>query len=129
MVGPLAAVRCSDPESDGVERLFALYERKLGVFLVAMLRDRQLAEDVLQESFAPAHRERVQLVVVDDPEAWLFAIARLRALDALRRRRRMRAAMVRFATRRQEEAQLDPAEVEVLDVLERVLAPDDRALM
>jgi RNA polymerase sigma-70 factor (ECF subfamily) len=129
MVGLVSATPRCDPESARIERLFALHEHKLGTFLMAMVRDRQLAEDLLQESFAVAYRERARLGELDDPEAWLFAVARRRALDALRRSRRMRAAFARMAMRRVEEVALEPAEIEVLDVLERTLAPDDRALV
>ena len=128
MVGLVPAPR-RDPDSAAVERLFAMHERKIGTFLVAMLRDRELAEDVLQESFAAAYRDRARLGDVDDPEAWLFAIARRRALDALRRGRRMRAAVARFAARRNEDWKFEPAEIEVFDVLDRTLSADDRALM
>lgn len=78
-----------------IESLFAANERRLGQFLVQMVRDRALAEDLLQETFVSAFRARDQLAGVDDPSAWLFGIARHRALVSLRGTRRMRRAVGR----------------------------------
>jgi DNA-directed RNA polymerase specialized sigma24 family protein len=50
---------------------------------------------MLQETFVAAYRARDQLVRVDDVNAWLFGIARHRALASLRRTRRMRRAVER----------------------------------
>ena len=111
-----------------VESLFAAKERGLGQFLVQMVRDRALAEDLLQETFLDAFRARDRLADVGNPEAWLFGIARHRALDALRRGRRLRRAMERLGERR-ESQQEAPGCNEVMDVLDRVLSPDDRSLM
>ena len=78
--------------SDTVEELFVRYEARLGRFLAQVTRSRQLAEDLLQETFVVAVRERDRLATIANAEAWLFGIARNRALHALRRRRRGRGA-------------------------------------
>ena len=67
-----------------LERLFEQHERRLGQFLVHVVRDRALAEDLLQETFLAAWRARDELDAVVNPESWLFGIARHRALRALR---------------------------------------------
>jgi RNA polymerase sigma-70 factor (ECF subfamily) len=66
------------------EELFARCERRLGRFLAQIVRDRQLAEDLLQDTFHDAFRDRFQLASVENEEAWLYGIARNRALNALR---------------------------------------------
>src|SRR4051794_28299235 len=119
----------AEPATLEVERLFALYERRLGAFLAQLVRDRDLAEDLLQETFASAFRDRGRLASVERPEAWLFAIARNRALDALRRGARLRRTIARLASRSEPPVMIEPAVIEVMDVLERVLTPDDRALV
>ena len=114
---------------EAVERLFYSCEARLGRFLAQMVGDRALAEDLLQDSFYEAFRCRDQLPAIENPEAWLFGIARNRALAALRRRRRLRAALERFA-QRPEPSERDDLELLALrDLLERHVGPEDRALL
>jgi DNA-directed RNA polymerase specialized sigma24 family protein len=54
-----------------MERLFGQHERRLGQFLVHVVRDRAFAEDLLQETFLAAWRARNELQAVVNPEAWL----------------------------------------------------------
>jgi RNA polymerase sigma-70 factor (ECF subfamily) len=65
---------------------------------------------------------------VRNQEAWLYGIARNRALAALRRRRRFAGALGRLAGRYQA-AREDEELVAVRDLLERHLSPEDRALV
>lgn len=115
--------------STQIESLFAANERRLGQFLVQMVRDRALAEDLLQETFAAAYGARDQLRGVDDPASWLFGIARHRALSSLRRTRRMRRAIERLGSRAEPHVSSGADADGVMDVLDRVLAPDDRSLV
>jgi RNA polymerase sigma-70 factor, ECF subfamily len=111
-----------------IEALFRRLEPRLGRFLAQLVRDRQLAEDLLQDTFHDALRGGSGLGEAVNPEAWLFGMARNRALGALRRRRRLDAALHRLMMRRyqeQEEAEL----VALRDLLERTLAAEDRALV
>jgi RNA polymerase sigma factor (sigma-70 family) len=112
-----------------VEEVFLANERSLGRFLVQMVRDRPLAEDLLQETFLAAYDDRVRGAAVENLDAWLFGIARHRALRALRRTRRMRRALERL-TSRGDPRWLETSEVsEVMEVLDRVLSPADRSLV
>jgi DNA-directed RNA polymerase specialized sigma24 family protein len=43
---------------------------------VAMVRDRSLAEDLLQDTFHDVLRARAQLSSIDNERAWLYGIAR-----------------------------------------------------
>jgi RNA polymerase sigma factor (sigma-70 family) len=119
-----AAVR-----APSLELLFVQQERRLGAFLVQLVRDRSLAEDLLQETFLEAHRQLDRLAGADDPVAWLFGIARKRALASLRRGRRLRAALGRLASRTFPDEAFTEPQREIMDVLDRVLDPDDRALV
>ena len=119
----------SESASEVVERLFYACEPRLGRFLVQMVDDRQLAEDLLQDSFYEALRCCDQLQAIESPEAWLFGIARNRALAALRRRRRLRGALERFAQRPEPSGRDDLELLAVRDLLERHLDPEDRALL
>jgi RNA polymerase sigma-70 factor, ECF subfamily len=112
-----------------VEGLFASCEARLGRFLAQMVGNRALAEDLLQDSFYEAFRCRDQLPAIENPEAWLFGIARNRALAALRRRRRLRAALERVAQRPEPSERDDLELLAVRDLLQRHLDPEDRALL
>jgi RNA polymerase sigma factor (sigma-70 family) len=111
-----------------VHELFASCERRVGRYLAQMVRDRPLAEDLLQDSFHDALRSRAQLVDVRNPEAWLFGIARNRALQALRKRRRFERALARLALRHPPQHEAEEM-VAVRDLLDRTLSAEDRALV
>jgi len=75
------------PGESGAEAfraLFARYKDEVFVFLVRLLRDRTLAEDVLQESFFRLHLHLEGLDGARPLRPWLYQIARHAALDALR---------------------------------------------
>jgi RNA polymerase sigma factor (sigma-70 family) len=57
-------------------------------FCVRVLRDRSLAEDVLQRVFLEAYRDIARFQVHSTFPAWLFGIASHRCQDALRSQRR-----------------------------------------
>jgi RNA polymerase sigma-70 factor (ECF subfamily) len=94
-----------------------------------MVRDRGLAEELLQDTFHDAFRARAELVLAPDGEAWLFAVARNRALSALRRRRRYKAVVARLPLPRATSDQDSEEVLALRDLLERHLDPDERALL
>jgi RNA polymerase sigma-70 factor, ECF subfamily len=118
-----------------LEDLFRRHERRLGQFLAQVVSDRSLADDLTQETFMAALGEREHLASIQNPEAWLFGIARNRALQALRTRRRALDALQRLARERRPGGHestdaVDPADaVAVRDHLARHLKPNDRALL
>ena len=111
-----------------VEELFVDCQRRVGRYLAQMVGDRALAEDLLQDSFHDALRSRAQLPEVRNPEAWLFGIARNRALQALRKRRRFDGVLRRLGDRLATSSD-DEEIVAVRDLLARHLSPEDRALV
>jgi RNA polymerase sigma-70 factor (ECF subfamily) len=68
--------------------LLARHQSRVFGFLVGMLDDRALAEDLFQETFVRFAREASRGKIADHPDRWLFAVANRFALDALRRRNR-----------------------------------------
>ena len=118
-----------------LEQLFRAHERALGQFLRQLVNDRSLADDLIQETFLTATRERGKLPTIERPKAWLFQIARNRALHAMRGRRRAFAALQRLAREvgiraRNPEQATDPADaVAVRDHLAEHLKPEERALL
>lgn len=113
---------------ESAEQLFARTERVLGIYLAQMVRDRALAEDLLQDTFHDVMRARAKLASVENLDAWVFAIARNRALAALRRRRRLARVIERIRTRVDVVGE-DSDVVALRDFLERRLSPDDRSLL
>jgi RNA polymerase sigma factor (sigma-70 family) len=120
-------------EDAELDALVRRWERPLGAFLAQMTSSRALAEDLLQETFLTVWRERDRLPA--DPgeqRAWLYGIARNRALAALRRRRRGREALARLAHRvgvdgGREDSRVADA-LAMRDLLVRTLRPQDRSL-
>jgi RNA polymerase sigma-70 factor, ECF subfamily len=113
------------------EALFAAVEGRLGSFLAQLVPDRALADDLLGDVFETAVRRREELVRADDPAAWLFGVARRKALAAHRRRFRARVAFERLVHLRAPAAEESDADtvLAVRDVLSRTVSPDDRALL
>jgi RNA polymerase sigma-70 factor (ECF subfamily) len=118
-----------DRDAAAIEELFLECERRVGKFLVQMVRDRSLAEDLLQDTFHDAFCSRSQLFAASNPEAWLFATARNRALSALRRQRRSRLALARLPRAREQSERGAQEIVALYDLLERHLDLDERALL
>jgi RNA polymerase sigma-70 factor (ECF subfamily) len=121
------------PDSVDATALFEeLVERvgtRLSLFLAQLVRDRELAQDLVQDTLLTAYSHRDRLAQISNDEAWLFAIARNRALNATRRRQRGRRALQRLLLNRSE-AVADPADAAATrDLLERYLDPNDRALL
>ena len=112
-----------------VEELVRQCEHRLGKYLAQMVRDRSLAENLHQDTFHVALSSPDQLARVANAEAWLFGIARNRALNALRKGRRFHAAVARLARLPPAADEQDHELVALRDLLERHLSPDDRALL
>ncbi len=110
-----------------LERQFRLHEPALARFLVGMVRDRVLAEDLLQDTFVEACRNPHRMMDASSPAAWLFGVARHRALSAHRTQRRFTVAISRL--RGHPAAIADDEQVSgALDLLE-TLDPTTRALV
>ena len=86
--------------------------------LIRLLRDFDLAEDVLQEAFAAAVEQWPREGVPGNPCAWLVSTARHKAIDRLRRAKT-------FAAKQAEIAYLSEAAAPPPDFVDEPL-PDDR---
>lgn len=94
--GPLAVVDIDVVAAARGDRVAfaALYDRfspRLYDFCVGMLRDREAAADVVQDTFCTAAARLHQLREPEKLRPWLYAIARHEALRRIRARRRERA--------------------------------------
>jgi RNA polymerase sigma-70 factor (ECF subfamily) len=115
-----------DPSALG--GFYDLFSGLAHALALRILRDRQEAEDVVQEVFMQAWRQADRFDLSrGTPEAWVCMMARSRALDRLRRR----------ASRREEPEDAAPAPtlvprnaeaIAVRDALHTLPAPQRRAL-
>jgi RNA polymerase sigma-70 factor, ECF subfamily len=118
------------PAPSTAEELFLRHEAGLGRFLAQLCRDRELAADVLQETFLVVVQAGPAIDDIEHSRAWLYGVARRKALHSLRSWRRMRHAYRRFASvPRREDAAEALGILELRDLLERTLSPDDRSLI
>lgn len=118
-----------DRDSERVADLVAQYEQELGRFIAQLVHSRQLADDILQETFLAAWRSRADLEHVHDPRAWLYGIARNRVLMYLRGWRRAIAAYERFVERQVPIPEDEAEAYDVRDLMGRVLSPEERAVI
>jgi RNA polymerase sigma factor (sigma-70 family) len=79
--------------SQAVEEAFREHRARVLATLVGGLRDFELAEDVLQEAFALALERWPRDGTPKTPAAWLYTVARNRAIDRLRHRRTAEAKL------------------------------------
>ena len=77
----------SDAEEPATQ-LFERYANEIFAYLQRMVDDREMAQDLAQDTFLAAYRARNQIAHLDNPRAWLYRIATNIALNALKRRRR-----------------------------------------
>lgn len=68
--------------------LYAVVAPKLYGYLLRMARQREVADDLLQQTFLKVHRARGAFVVGADPVPWIYSIAHRTFLDEARRSKR-----------------------------------------
>ena len=78
--------RFCDGNEDAFVVLYDRYAPQLELFLRRFVRDRALAEDLLQTTFLSVVRARGRYTPLTGLRAWMYAIAANAARDALRRR-------------------------------------------
>jgi RNA polymerase sigma-70 factor (ECF subfamily) len=83
----LLVLRCQAGDAAAFAELVERYQPRLRYYLRKMLRDPQDADDALQEVWFDAFRALPRLADAGALRAWLYRIARDRAVRQLRRRR------------------------------------------
>jgi RNA polymerase sigma-70 factor (ECF subfamily) len=118
---PVADAAASGPAADRrlVDRLFREESGRAVASLIRVLGDFDLAEEAVQEAFLVALRVWPQRGVPANPGGWITTTARNKAIDRLRRERRL-------AEKREELAMLEPPESEDPHAWDDDGIPDDR---
>ena len=99
--------KCSDAE---IERSFRDDAGRALATLAKVLGDIDAAEDAVQEAYLIALERWPREGYPDRPSAWIFATAKNRAIDRLRRERRGREKLERLATLEVAPSPCDPFE-------------------
>jgi RNA polymerase sigma-70 factor, ECF subfamily len=134
--------RYCDGDRAAFDALYATVAPRLLGFLVQLVGDRALAEDVMQETLLKLHEARALYVRGADPVPWIYTIARHTAFDELRRRQRARVRLVTDDARPPPEPraelsgapeaarrEVDPAGAEALAALDRLPEAQRQALL
>lgn len=77
------------PDSDPLQEIYRRNARRVYATLVRLLGSFELAEDALHNAFVAAAERWPREGVPKNPFAWLVSTGRYKAIDQLRRRRRM----------------------------------------
>jgi len=80
--------RYCDGDAAAFHRLYALLAPRILAYLVSLVSDRALAEDLVQQTFLKVHQSRGSYVREANPVPWIYTIAHRTCLDELRRRKR-----------------------------------------
>jgi RNA polymerase sigma-70 factor (ECF subfamily) len=104
------------------------HEQALLLWLLKETRDRDLAQDLVQELFIRVMQQRAAFCQVENSKAWLFRVARNLLIDQVRRQRYQPLE----AEVAEEELQYDAVDLLALSCLPRVLSelePSDREVL
>src|SRR5258705_1636385 len=107
--------RDGDHVREAAERVARNSYGKLVAFLAARTRDLAGAEDALADAFAAALTDWTANGIPRNPEAWLIAVARRKAIDAGRRRRSSESAVPELRMISEELAEAADANMPIKD--------------
>jgi RNA polymerase sigma factor (sigma-70 family) len=106
-----------------IDAVWRIESPRLIAGLVRMVRDVGLAEDLAQDALVAALEQWPEAGVPDNPGAWLMTVAKRRAVDRLRRSKRLQEKEVELA--RELEVRQDLAAAESGEVAEQDDIGDD----
>jgi RNA polymerase sigma-70 factor (ECF subfamily) len=78
--------------------LFRRYDRRIYPFVLKMIKDTVMAEEITQEIFIKIWRYRESLSGIDQPESYILTIAARHTLDQIRKRLNEDRMLRRFQT-------------------------------
>ena len=78
-----------DPAAERVRRAIEAHEVPLTRYAMSLLRDLDRARDAVQDTFLKLYRQPVDAMAEAKVKSWLFTVCRNRALDILKKEKRM----------------------------------------
>jgi RNA polymerase sigma-70 factor (ECF subfamily) len=119
----VARMRSGDP--DAFEEFFAAYERPVYMTALAITRDPFLAEEILQDCFVKAYRNRHRLRTDRSPLPWLHRVTTNLCYSRIARRRVMIEPLTSLISNLVADLTSRPEEVvesrEIIEVLQRAI--------
>lgn len=121
-----------------VERLYRLHFKKLFIYANAVLRDPEQAKDVVQDTFHEALRCIDVFAKHENPGGWLMKVVKNKLKECERSRRRDLRRLLSLDSDFPDEsnlpedlvaAQPEPQGESVMEILERVLTPEEFRLL
>jgi RNA polymerase sigma-70 factor (ECF subfamily) len=85
--------RYCDGDAKAFHGFYALLAPKILAYLVGLVGERALAEDLLQQTFMKVHQARGAYVRDANPVPWVYTIAHRTCLDELRKRKSARVKL------------------------------------
>lgn len=113
-------VRLQTGESRAFDTLVARYQGQLLGFFFRNTRDRQMSEDLAQETFLRLHNQSWDFLPVGKFRGWLYRLARNLLIDNVRRQ--SHDALIKAVTGKQEDEEDGLARL-----TEEILSPDSHA--
>lgn len=95
-----------------IDAIWRMESAKLIASLTRMVRDVSLAEDVAQDALVTALEEWPSSGVPENPGAWLMAVAKRRAIDRLRRSKRLEEKLVEIGQEAEARQKVEASELE-----------------
>lgn len=92
----------STPPEERISQIYRSESRRIFATLIRLLGDFDLAEEVMHEAFTLALTQWKLQGIPANPRAWIISTARFKAIDMLRRRRRLGELHPEVAARLQE---------------------------
>lgn len=77
-------VRVSEGDEKAFSILFYTYHKPLATYIYKLTASKEAAEEITQDAFVKAWRQRSQLASISSFRSWLFTICRNQALNAMR---------------------------------------------
>jgi RNA polymerase sigma factor (sigma-70 family) len=85
--------RYCDGDAKAFHSLYGLLAPRILAYLIGLIGERALAEDLLQQTFLKLHQARGTYVRHANPVPWIYTIAHRTCLDELRRRKGSRVRL------------------------------------
>lgn len=119
----------TDPDSADFDAFYAASARRVLLAVYALCGDLGDAEDILQEAYARAWQHWGKVADYDNPEAWVYSVARRLATNRWRRLRRWRGVQPRVAGSVMPTAGPSPDRVAVLTALQDLPLPQRQTVV
>ncbi|WP_034747963.1 RNA polymerase sigma factor [Halalkalibacter wakoensis] len=77
----------SNDKQQVISEWYSQYSHSIFSYILLMIQDQQLAEDLTQETFIKAYKNYASFKGNSSPKTWLFTIARHTTIDYVRKRK------------------------------------------